>query len=1065
MFSRFFIHRPIFASVISIAILIAGGVSLLGLPIAQFPEISPPTVTVSTSYPGANALVVAETVATPIEQEVNGVENSIYMSAVCGNDGSYQLTVTFEQGTDLDIAQVQVQNRVQSAMPKLPEEVKRLGVNTKKKSPDFALMLSLVSPDGKFDALYLNNYAVLRLKDELARTSGVGDITIFGASEYSMRIWLDPHKLRARNLTTNDVVAAIREQNIQVAAGAVGDPPAPKDVAFQYTVKTLGRLTTEQQFKDIIVKTGEGGRITRVKDVARVALGGENYKMFSQLNGAPAATIMVYQLPGSNVLDISKSVQAKMDVLARSFPEGLEYLVSYNASDVVVASIDEITETLLIAAILVILTVLIFLQDLRTTLIPAATIPVSLIGTFAVMALLGFSINTLTLFGLVLAIGIVVDDAIVVVENVARNIDETGMGAREATEKAMEEITGPVIATTLVLLAVFVPTAFMGGMTGVMYKQFGLTIAVATVFSSINALTLSPALCGILMRPTRETRNPIYVGFNWILGKSTNVYTKIVGLFVRKFVIAIVVFGGICFGAYHSFAVTPTAFVPGEDQGYGIIDIQLPDAASLGRTTEIVDRVNKILADTPGMKNAIAIGGYSLVNSAYAGNFASYIIVFKHWDDRPAEQVGNRIVAHINRELAKIRECVGMAFETPPIPGLGLTAGFDVQIQDRGGVGLAMLERVSTELIQKGNGQAMLTNLYTGFRSNVPQLFVDIDREKVKRLGIPLQDVFDTLQAYLGSAYVNDFNQFGRTFKVYLQADSKFRATEEDIGRLRVRSSKGEMIPLGTLLEVQRTFGPPTVTRYNVYPSVSIKGAPAEGFSSGQAIDVMEGLATADLPPTMGFEWTGTAFQEKQSGSTAALVFGLALVFVYLVLAGQYESWSIPWSVILAVPIGILGAFILTIARGYTNNVYTQVGLVLLIGLVCKNSILIVEFAKEKRDAGSSVVDAALEAARLRFRPILMTALSFVLGTLPLIIATGAGAGSRKALGSAVFGGMVLATILGVMLTPALYRMIQGLSEKLGGAPKTVAVAAASVVDSPAARPDQEPPSIELPDE
>jgi len=1033
MLSRFFIHRPIFASVISIAIVIAGGVSLLALPVAQFPDISPPTVTVSTSYPGANAVVVAETVATPIEQEVNGVENSIYMSSVCGNDGSYSLTVTFEQGTNLDIAQVQVQNRVQSAMPKLPEEVKRLGVNTKKKSPDFALMVSLVSPDGSKDALFLNNYAVLRLKDELARTKGVGDISIFGASEYSMRVWLDPNKLQARNLTTNDVINAIREQNVQVAAGAIGDPPAPEDVQFQYTVKTLGRLTTEEQFRDIIVKTGEGGRITRVKDIARVKRGGENYKMFSQLNGKPAATIMLYQLPGSNVLDISEAVKGKMEQLSRSFPEGVEYTVSYDASAVVVASIDEITETLFIAAILVILTVLIFLQDLRTTLIPAATIPVSLIGTFAVMAILGFSLNTLTLFGLVLAIGIVVDDAIVVVENVARNIDATGMGAKEATEKAMEEITGPVIATTLVLLAVFVPTAFMGGMTGIMYKQFALTIAVATVFSSINALTLSPALCGLLMRPTRKTRNPIYLGFNFILGKATGVYGAIVDLFVRKFVIALVLFGGICAGAYYGFVVTPTAFVPGEDQGYGIIDIQLPDAASLSRTTEVVERVNKILAETPGMKNAISIGGYSMVNSAYAGNFASYIIVFEHWDDRPPEEIGHRIVAHINTELRKIRDSTGMAFETPPIPGLGLTAGFDIQIQDRGGVGLAMLEQTTLDLIEKGNGQAMLQNLYTGFRSNVPQLFVDIDREKVKRLDIPLQAVFDTLQAYLGSAYVNDFNMLGRTFKVYLQADSMYRARPKDIMNLRVRSNKGEMIPLGTLLEVQRTFGPPTITRYNVYPAASIKGGPAEGFSSGQAIGVMESMAEADLPATMGFAWTGTAFQEKQSGGQSALIFGLAIIFVYLVLAAQYESWSIPWSVLLAIPIGVLGALAFTIARGYTNNVYTQVGLVLLIGLVCKNSILIVEFAKEERDKGKSVVDAALEAARLRFRPILMTALSFVLGTLPLIIATGAGAGSRKSLGTAVFGGMVVATILGVLLTPALYRMIQGLAEKLSG--------------------------------
>jgi HAE1 family hydrophobic/amphiphilic exporter-1 len=904
-------------------------------------------------------------------------------------------------------------------------------VKTKKKSPDFAALVCLYAPEGRYDALYLNNYAVLRLKDVLARTPGVGDINILGAAEYSMRLWLDPDKLQARNLTTNDVVAAIKEQNVQVAAGAIGDPPAPDGTAFQYTVTTLGRLTDEEQFRDIIVKTGEGGRITRVRDVARVELGGENYKMFSQLNGGPATTIMLYQLPGANVLSISEAVKETMEELAVSFPEGIEYQVSFDASAVVVASISEIVETLLIATALVILTVLIFLQDLRTTLIPALTIPVSLIGTFAVMALLGFSINSLTLFGLILAVGIVVDDAIVVVENVARNIAESGMGAKEATEKAMMEITGPVIATTLVLLAVFVPTAFMGGMTGVMYLQFAITIAVATVFSSICALTLSPALCGILMRPARKTRNPIYLAFNWGLDKSTGVYTRIVETFVRRFVIALVLFGAICFGAFQTFTTTPSAFVPGEDQGWAIMDIQLPDAASLQRTTEILERVNGILDETPGIKNAISFGGYSLVNNAYAGNYASYVLVFEHWDDRPPEQVGREIVAGLNVELSKIRECTAMAFETPPIPGLGLTAGFDFQLQDRSGAGIAMLQQMTDELIDKGNSQAALRNLYTGFRSRVPQLFVDVDREKVKRLDIPLQSVFSTLQAYLGSAYVNDFNTFGRTFKVYVQADAMYRAEPDDIRKLRVRNNRGEMVPLGTLLTVERGFGAPTVTRYNVYPAVSIKGSPAEGFSSGQAIEVMEDMTSTNLPNSMGFEWTGTAFQEKKAGAQAPMIFGLAILFVYLFLAAQYESWSIPWAVIMAVPMGILGAFVFTLARDFTNNVYTQVGLVLLIGMVCKNSILIVEFAMEQRASGKSVVDAALEAARLRFRPILMTAISSLLGNLPLLIATGAGAGSRQALGTAVFGGMLIATILGVLLTPSLYRMIQGLTEAL----------------------------------
>jgi HAE1 family hydrophobic/amphiphilic exporter-1 len=1031
MFSRFFINRPIFAAVVSIVIVMAGLLTLTSLPVSQYPQIEPPTVTVSTTYPGANAKVVADTVAAPIEQEVNGVEGMIYMSSISANDGSYSLTITFETGTDLDIAAVLVQNRVSIAMAKLPEEVKRIGVTTKKKSTNFAMMINLVSKDGRYDDIYLSNYATLNIRDELSRISGAGDVTVLGAGDYSMRIWLDPEKMLARDLTTSDISAALQEQNVQVAAGTIGLPPAPKGQAFQYSVSAMGRLEQAEQFENIIVKTGQGGRLTRIKDIGRVELGSKTYNVVCKLNSQPTALIQVFQLPGANLLQLTSQMVAKMEELQKRFPESVEYVISYNASDVVEASISEIIETLIIAAILVILTVYIFLQDWRATLIPSVTIPVSLIGTFTVMSILGFSINTLTLFGLVLAIGIVVDDAIVVVENVSRNIDETGLPAKEATIKAMEEVTGPVIATTLVLLAVFVPTAFMGGMTGILYKQFALTISVATVFSSINALTLSPSLCAIVMRPSKERRNWFFNGFNRGMHASTGGYMKVVGLTVRRTALAALIFVGVSVAAFWGLAKTPTGFVPEEDQGYMICNVQLPDGASLQRTQAVMERVNKIIESTPGVRYCISGAGYSILDSTASSNVGFNVVVFEPWDKRTeANLKQDAILMNLRRNFALIQDAVAVAFLTPALPGLGMAGGFEMQVQDRGSLGLDTLQKSVYQMVQEGNAQPDLTGLYTSFRANVPQLFVDVNRTKVKTLDVPLDSVFNTLQAYLGSSYVNDFNKFGRTYQVNIQADSKFRSNPGDIDRLEVRNNNGKMVPLSTVVDVKPIFGPQIITRYNMYTSASVKGNAAAGYSSGQALNQMEDMAKKTLPSSMGYEWTGISYQQKVAAGTGGSVFVIAVVFVFLVLAAQYESWKLPAPVVLAVPLAVLGAVVALFLRGLDNNVYTQIGLILLVGLATKNAILIVEFAKEKYDHGLDVVESASEAARLRFRPILMTAFSFILGVIPLVVASGAGAGSRIALGTAVMGGMLAATCLGVVLVPSLFVIFQSMGSK-----------------------------------
>ncbi|NQT55500.1 MAG: multidrug efflux RND transporter permease subunit [Desulfobacteraceae bacterium] len=1031
MISRFFINRPIFASVVAIIIIIAGLVTLGVLPIAQYPEISPPTVAVSATYPGASATILLDTVAAPIEQEVNGVEGMLYMSSTCANDGTYNLTITFEVGMDMDMATVLVQNRVTTALPTLPEEVKNIGVTTKKKSTNIVLMIALTSPDGQYNDLYLSNYATLRIKDELARINGVGDVFTFGIGDYSMRIWLDPEKVKARNLTTNDVVNAIQEQNVQVAAGQIGQPPVPKGQNFQYVINTLGRLEDVEQFENIIIKTGQGGRITRVKDVARVELGSKTYSVIGLLDGKPTAILAVYQLPGANAIDLAKKIRAKMKELKGAFPQGLEYEIPFDTTLFVQASIDEVVETLFIAILLVFLTIFVFLQDWRATLIPAATIPVSLIGAFIAMGMLGFSLNMVTLFGIVLAIGIVVDDAIVVVENTARNIDEFNMETKEATIKAMDEVSGPIVATTLVLLAVFVPTAFLGGVTGQMYRQFALTISAATFFSSINALTLSPALCAILLRPKPEKRNVFFRAFDWTFGKTKSIYERTVGKAIRLTAIMLVLFLGLAGAAFFGFVSLPTGFFPVEDQGYVMISAQLPDAASLERTFEVSDMINKRVGAIEGIKNVLAVNGYSVLDGASSSNAAAFWIVFEDFDKRttPALQQ-NALVGKIRQVISDIQEASVVVFVPPAIPGLGVSGGFQMQLQDRGGVGLSALEQMAQEMILDANGQTGLSNVYTTFRANVPQLFAEIDRTKAKTLGIPMSNIFSTLQAYLGSTYVNDFNKFGRTYQVNVQAESVFRVESEDIQRLEVRNNNGQMAPLSTLVSVEEILGPQIITRYNMYPAAPINGDAALGFSSGQALNLMEQMAKAKLPPSMGFDWTGMSFQEKAAGNPM-IIFALAIIIVYFVLCAQYESWSISFCILLSVPLALLGTIIAVAVRAMDVNVYTQIGIVLLIGLASKNAILIVEFAKDARESGKGIIEAAAEAARLRFRPILMTSFAFIFGTFPLVVAQGAGAGSRQALGTAVFGGMIAATFLTVIFVPVYYVVIQGFSEWL----------------------------------
>jgi len=1026
MLSRFFIERPILASVVSILIVFAGAVSIFGLPIAQYPEIVPPVVQVTAYYPGADPKVIAETVAAPIEQQVNGVENMLYMSSQSAADGSYTLNVTFELGTNIDMNTVLTQNRVSAAMAQLPEDVQRQGVTTKKVSSALVLVLSVFSPDNRYDDLFVTNYATINMKDTLSRIPGVGNIVLYPSKEYSMRLWLDADKLRARDLTVDDVVGALREQNVQVASGQLGQPPVPKDQVYQLNVNTLGRLTNVEQFEDVIVKTGEGTRAIRVKDVGNVELGGKAYDFMSLFNGRPAATMVIYQSPGSNAIEVTNQLIKTLEELKKNFPEGIEYRALYKISDFVNASIHEVIKTLFEAFVLVVIVVFIFLQSWRATLIPMISIPVALIGTFAVMALLGFSINMVTLFGLVLAIGLVVDDAIVVVENVERNMAEFGLSPKEAAIKSMDEVSGAIIGITLVLMAVFVPPAFLAGITGQLFRQFSLTIAIIIVFSAINARTLSPALCALILRPGHGSQNALFRLFNNAFNRTTDWYARMVSLGVRRIAIMMILFFGLVLLTGIAYNGVPTGFLPLEDDGLILVNVQMPDGATLDRTNNTVEQVGKVLDQTEGVLSWGALVGYSMIDAARS-NLATIFVPLKPWEERLEKGRSREVIMkELSGKFQKIYDGIVFTYTLPPVLGLGTGGGFEMQLLDKGDLGFQSLEQTGTELASAANQQTDLKSVLATFRSTYPNVYIDIDRTKALALKVPLQSVFSTLQTYLGSTYVNDFNKFSRTWQVRVQGDSMFRRNPEDISQLFVRNKDGKMIPLGTLINARYEVGPMRVDRYNLFPTAKILGENAPGYSSGQALQTMETLAEKTLPPGMTFEWTNMAYQEKKAAGKAAITFTAAILVVILILAGLYESWADPISVVLVVPLAVLGAAAGLLIGGMDNNVYTQVGLVLLVGLAAKNAILIVEFARETRAKGKGVLEATIEAARLRFRPILMTSFAFILGVLPLVTASGAGAVSRQAVGTAVFAGMLGVTILGVFFTPALYVLMQG---------------------------------------
>ncbi|MGZ8220938.1 MAG: efflux RND transporter permease subunit [Methylobacter sp.] len=1039
-FTHFFIDRPIFASVLSIVIVLVGSLALIGLPIAQYPEIAPPTVVVNAVYPGANAQVVAETVATPIEQEVNGVEDMLYMSSQSTNSGNMALTITFKPGTNLDKAQVLVQNRVALAEPKLPQEVSRQGLSVKKRSPDLSLVVNLVSPDKRYDSVYLSNYALLQIKDSLARLPGVGDILVFGARDYSMRLWLNPEKIAARNLTASEVVNAIREQNIQVAAGVVGQQPTKESTDFQYTVSTMGRLMEADQFAEIVIKQGKDGQVTRLKDVARIELGAKDYNAGLFLDGDPTVGLAIFQLPGSNALDTKKAVVDAMEKLKPRFPEGLDYLLVYDTVVFVQQSIDAVIKTLFEAMLLVVLVVVIFLQNWRATVIPLLAVPVSLIGTFAVMSAMGLSLNTLSLFGLVLAIGIVVDDAIVVVENVERHI-ALGLSARDATRKAMEEVVGPIIATALVLVAVFVPTAFITGVSGAFYKQFALTIAVSTIISAFNSLTLSPALCSLLLDRAHGDKDWFtrqfdrlfgwfFVGFNRFFDSFSAGYARLVGRLIRMTAVVLLLYAGLNGLNFLAFEKVPTGFIPQQDQGYLVLYAQLPDAASLARTQEVVQQATRIIMETEGVKHVNAYAGFSILSGSSQSNVATMFARLDGFEQRAGhpELYADAVVKSLEQRLSKVEGAYIAVFAPPPIRGMSSVGGFKLQVQDRSNAGIDALQSTTNELIAKGREQPGLVGLFTTFRAGVPQLFLDVDRTRVKSMDVLLKDVFDTLQIYLGSLYVNDFNTLGRTYQVVAQADSEFRMKPSDIAELKTRNLQGGMVPLGALMSVKEITGPDKITRYNMYPAAEINGSTLPGISSGEAISIMNKLMAAELPPGFDFEWTELSLQQVLAGNVALLVFPLSVIFVFLALAAQYESWSLPFAVILIVPMCILSSLAGVWLRGMDNNIFTQVGFIVLVGLASKNAILIVEFAKRRQEGGLNRFDAAVDAARVRLRPILMTSFAFIMGVFPLVIAQGAGSESRRLLGTAVFSGMLGVTLFGLLLTPVFYVIAQALA-------------------------------------
>ncbi len=1068
--SKFFIDRPIFAAVVSVVIVIAGAIAVTTLPIAQYPDIAPPTVQVTCAYPGANAGVVADTVASPIEQQVTGVENMLYMSSQCTNDGQYNLTVTFDVGVDLDMAQVLVQNRVNLALPSLPDVVKQTGVSVKKRSPSILLVVNLFSPDNSYDQLKLSNYATINLRDELAQLSGVGDISMFGQQDYSMRIWLDPEKIAARGLTAADVVGSLKEQNVQVAAGSLGRPPVPSGQAFQYTLSTLGRLRDQKQFGEIIVRSGFEGEIVRLRDLISeqrtdasgtqlggIALGAKNQDTLCYLDGKPSVGLSIYQQPGSNALATADAIRERMEELKTSFPEGIDYGIVYDTTPFIDESIHEVFKALRDAIILVGIVVLLFLQSWRATLIPLIAVPVAIVGTFALMAGFGFSLNNLSLLGLVLAIGIVVDDAIVVVEAVEHHL-EHGMSPRDASRKAMDEVAVPVIAISLVLMAVFIPCAFITGITGQFFRQFAVTIAVSTFFSALNSLTLSPALAALLLRPKAEQKDILTRILNGVLGwffklfnrffdKASSGYAWSVGWLLRLSVIVLCVYGGLLYATYFSFTHVPTGFVPSQDKGYLLVNVQLPDAASLERTNAVMKEIDRIargdeddksrFPGIAGVGHVISIPGQSIVQNATGSNFGSMFVILNEFEERGPERNSDVIAQELRAAAFRtIQDAAVAVFGPPAVDGLGNAGGFKVMIQDRSGTGFGGLQEAADNFATQGNQRPGLAGLFNAFRANTPQMFVEVDREKCKSMGVPLNDVFMTLQVYLGGFYANDFNQFGRTWQVNLQADPAFRLTADDVRKLKVRNLMRDMVPLASIAEVRDIAGPGLITRYNGVTAATINGGTLPGVSSGQMISTVDELAASELPAGMTSLWTELTLLQIRAGNTAMVVFALAVVLVYLLLAAQYESLRLPFAVILVVPMCLLCSVAGVAWARLDINIFVQTGLVVLVGLASKNAILIVEFAKEKRTAGATAYDATVEACRMRLRPILMTSFAFILGVVPLAIATGAGAEMRRTLGIAVFSGMLGVTIFGIFLTPVFYFVLERLGTLLFGEPK-----------------------------
>ena len=1035
---NFFIDRPIFSSVISLIITLAGGIAALGLPITQYPQIVPPQVQVTTAFPGANSSVVAQSIAAPIEQQVNGAKNMIYMDSKSANDGTYSLTVTFDVGTNQDLAAVDVQNRVAVAQSGLPADVIRQGIQIRKQSTDFLSVIALTSPDRRYDSTFLSNYALLNIQDALARIPGVGFVRLFGARDYSMRIWLDPDKMARLGVTAGDVQRVVLEQNVVAPAGRIGVPPVSQDLQMQYSVTVQGRLTDVAQYENIVVTAATNGQIVRLKDIARIELGGADYSINVQEKGLPGVFIGIFLQPDANALDVAKGVTQAMDTLAQRFPPGMVYSVPYTTTPFVTESMKEVMKTLFAAFVLVMIVVYVFLQSWRATLIPMLAVPVSLLGTFAVFTALGFTINTLTLFGLVLAIGIVVDDAIVVVEAVQHRLDTETLSASDATKAALADVGGPVVAIALVLSAVFIPVAFLGGLTGQLYKQFALTLATSVILSAVVALTLTPALCALLLHPAADKKPHRYIGwlfdwFNSAFASFTNRYTAMVATLIRRAVLVALTFVVLIGALYGLLSTRPTGLVPDEDQGYMFAVVQLPPGASLARTNAAVDKMTKLAAEQPGVGGVASIAGFNLLTGLSTSYNATAFIRLKPWDERhdPSESAGAILRALTMRLNFEIKDANILVLNPPPIRGLGTTGGFEFILQDRAGGDVKQFSQVLQTFLGEARKRPELGFVFANYDDRIPQIEYEVDRDKAKTYGISLNEVFFALQTFLGGYYVNDFNLYGRTFRVQAQAEGYARAYPEDVKRYYVRSASGDMVPLSTVLKPRPINGPEYFQRYNIYRSASINGAQAPGYSSGQASQAMEELAKT-LPAGYSYEWTGAVYQEKKTGGQTGYIFALSLLFVFLVLAALYESWAMPVAILLVIPFGVFGAFSGLALREFANNVYAQIGLVMLIGLAAKNAILIVEFAKLAHERGASIVDGALRGARLRLRPILMTSFAFILGTLPLAIATGAGAGARQAIGTTVVFGMLFATVIGIFLIPVFYVVIQRISERKG---------------------------------